>query len=261
MAQSLDLTVDVYRLFLDKIKKEYTAIVPPAVFNRTANEAQEIWLADKIKEVERDQKRIDDIRVIRVSPVSTINVISTTTVGGTIRRFPLPDGISVHDAIFTASGHLPMYHRFLRVAFKLQYVNNECCVTGISDWIQNVHVMRSDQYNWVMSSPRRKPNDKKLYYEIRGNSVYVITGTSSYATQMQLDYVRPPRMIFFDSTNPNVEDATLSYTAGAGCINIEFPEDQKREILDVMVRTFLERVQDVRYQTWLNEEAMKFQAK
>ena len=53
---SLDFAVDVYRRVLDGIKKESTGILPPVVMDRLANEAQELWLKDKLREIEKDQK-------------------------------------------------------------------------------------------------------------------------------------------------------------------------------------------------------------
>ena len=252
MAESLDTTRAVYERFLDKIKKESTGIVPPIAFNRIANDGQEEWLELKLLEIEKNQKRIDDIRVIRPVPLPIIGASGSKT-------FPMPDGVTVSDAITGTT--LPKYHRFLSVAFKITYVNNVCGLTGISDWIRDVHVLRSDQRNWILTSPRRKPNDSKIYYDMKGGTITIETGTSSTAYRMEFDYVRPPRMIFFDSSNPNVEDPTVSYTAGAGCVNFEFPNRQKDEIIDRMVSMHLERLKEERYRTWLQEEMMKVQSK
>ena len=232
---SLDFAVDVYRRVLDGIKKESTGILPPVVMDRLANEAQELWLKDKLREIEKDQKRIDDIRTIRIFPTPVINATGSTV-------YPLPDGTTVVDAI--TGNILPKYHRFLRAAFKITYVNNECSLTGISDWIYNTFVMRSDQFNWRMTSPHRKPNDGKIGYDERGDLLEIYTGTDSTAYQVQLDYIRPPRM--------------FSY---ANNINFEFPQEQKEEIVDRCIQTYLERVADPRWKSWIQEEYMKMQAK
>ena len=59
-------TEDNYKYFQDGIKKEQTSTVKPFLFNRIANDAQDIWLSEKVTEIEINQKRIDDLEVLRL---------------------------------------------------------------------------------------------------------------------------------------------------------------------------------------------------
>jgi len=252
--ETLDTSRNVYDAVLSRIKKQSTGILPPIPANELINDAQIDWIDFKLGEIEKNQKRIDDLRTIRILPAPQIAADGATT-------FLLPDGTSVTDAITLAL--LPKYFRLLNVAFRITYVNNECGLTGISDWIYNVHVMRSDQRNWIMTSPHRKPSDSKIYYEIIGEHIVIETNSSSTAYRVRLEYLRPARMYFYNYiNNGNTEQASpaTDYTgATAGSINLEFPNKQKVEIVDRAAQIYLERIKEERYRTYLQEELIKMQ--
>ena len=272
----LETTRDLYFAFLDGIKKEYTGIVIPAVFNRIINDwAQVEWMRQNVSHVEGveiTQKQIDDLQVLMVvcdgnipiltSPLNPIAPIATnvfpvpdlpsgptaTPVGYTIGLQSYPAGVMQYPRMF----------RFLSVLFKINYVNNECNLTGVSDWLE-ANIMRSDRESVIMNSVYRKPKDSRLYYRQVNRQVQLITGTQSYGVAMNLKYIRWPRNIFFDEQNQD-DVATADYTPGNGSINCELPSEIRKEIVDIAVRTYLERVRDPRYQSYLNDVMIRSQA-
>lgn len=272
----LETTRDMYYAFLDGIKKEYTGIVIPSVFNRIVNDwAQVEWMRQNVSHaegVELTQKQIDDLQVLMVvcdgnvpiitTPLSPIAPIATNV-------FPIPDlpsgptaspvGYMIDLQSYPAGVmQYPRLFRFLSVLFKINYVNNVCNLTGVSDWLE-ANIMRSDRESVIMNSVYRKPKDSRLYYRQINRQVQLITGTQSYGVAMNLKYIRWPRNIFFDELNQDDVD-TADYTPGNGSINCELPIEIRKEIVDIAVRTYLERVRDPRYQSYLNEVMIRSQA-
>ena len=54
---------------------------------------------------------------------------------------------------------------------------------------------------------------------------------------------------------------TITTNATASDVNIELPEQQRKEVVEQSVRIYLERVSDVRYKTYLTEETIRDSAK
>jgi hypothetical protein len=237
-------TVDMYWGTIDGINKNRTEILTPEKWNRLINLAQINYCRDHIVKGEVNQKRIDDLRMIYV--VDDINAISATT-------FPLPDGSTVNNINGVL---LPLYMRLLGTAFKINYVNNICGLIGISDWIHNVKVMKSDRRNIIKRNPFRRPSDVKIYQRQIGNIVEIDTGTSSTAAVMHIEYFRWPTDIFYNYVNP--ADTGNPATGSVNCI---LPAEQRQEIVDTAVRIYVERSQDPRYRTILTEETITGQSK
>jgi hypothetical protein len=261
----LETTQNMYEAFLDGIKKPNTSIVNPEQFNRIINGwGQDEYLRNKSSYTEFNQKVIEDLEKIRCATDGLFSYDSVVL-------FPIaPDTdfdyqFSIPKYVMTginnrlANGTVgtqtyPQYMRFLNVMFKITYGSeNECELTGNSGWIK-ADIMRSDQRSVVENNPFRKPKDSKLLYEFRNGKINLITGTNSVGYSMRLEYLRYPITIFFDKDNPP------DYPTG-GSINCEFAPQQRKEIVDIAVRTYLERVKDPRYQSFLNEEAIKQNSK
>ena len=167
-------TEDNYKYFLDGIKKEQTSTVKPFLFNRIANDAQDLWLSEKVTEIEINQKRIDDLEVLRVvtdgvfiyrdtnaNPVTetVLYPIPPIVVNTTIQpAFKLPVNPSENIATNDPVGYtnFPRYYRLLNVMFKVVYQNDRCGRTGVSEWLM-AKIMRSDKKS-VVNNPYRKPN-------------------------------------------------------------------------------------------------------
>ena len=227
----LNSTLEMYNATVDGTNKHRTEILTPAKWNRLINLAQLDWCRDRIVGAEVAQKRIDDLRMIYV--VSDIANTNDTT-------FPLPTN----------------YMRLLSLAFKIEYINNVCGLTGISDWLYQTKVMKSDNRNVIKRNPFRKPSDAKIYQRQIGNTIVIDTGTSSKAKMMHIEYFRWPVDIFYNVSNPG--DTGIPAT---GSVNCELPTEQRQEIVDYAVRIYIERVQDPRYRSLLQEETITGQSK
>lgn len=256
-------TADMYRAFLDGIKKSETSIVKPSQFNRIINQwGQDEYLRTNAMEIELNQKKIENLEKIRVA-TDGIYTFNGTTI---YPIAPLSDNVfEIPKYNFSINAIInglvevrtyPRYLRLLNVMFKLTYgAGQECSLTGVSDWLQ-AYIMRSDQRSVILDNPFRKPKDSRLYYEIIDGKVRLITGTTSVGYAMRLEYLRYPVEIFFNENN--VPDTGIPATGSVMC---EFGPQQAQEIVEIAVRTYLERVKDPRYQSFLNEEIIKASSK
>lgn len=247
---------DMYKEFLNMIKKESTSVISPTYFNSIINvSGQDQWIKEKVVETELDQKRIDDLQKLRVvtDGIGTYYVSVTET----ITLYPIiPD--TSQNYVFSlpinpttlinnnqsTTQHYSRYLRMLNVMFKINYVSNECELTGISDWMK-ANIMRSDKRAISYKNKYRKPKDSRLYYEVINDKIRLITETSSTGNSMRLEYLRYPRDIFFDPNRVTPND-----------VNCELPPQQQSEIVSLAAQTYLERAKDERYQSFLNEQML-----
>jgi len=256
-------TRDLYNAFLDGIKKSYTGTVIPAVFNRIINDwGQDEWVKQNALAIELNQKQIDDLSFLRIATDGSMiyeGNILYPLIPVSLNQFLLPEETFVLNNTQGVTQTYPRYMRTLNAMFKITYVDNECDLTGVSDWL-DAKIMRSDQRSHRLKSPYRKPKDSRLYYEKIRDRIRLITGTSSYAHSLRLEYLRYPKRIFFDVLHPD-DASNPNYTPGVGSVNCEFPPTLRKEIVDIAVRVYLERVKEERYQSFLNEEVIRQQGR
>ena len=236
---------DMYKAFLAGIKKEQSSIVPPSTFNLLINEEQDKWLKEKFASIEIDQKRIDDLQILRTATdgeyvlVQVLQPIRPDTTGGKVFTLPTDPDANINNINITSgvpsSQKYPRYRRLMGVQFKIRYVDNECGFTGISDWLPS-NIMRSDKRQAIMSNPYRSPSDERIYYEIVNNKIKLITNTDSQGYAMKLEYLRYPSVINYSTVVAEQEPCELL-------------SEQQQEIVDRAVVTYIERSKNPRYQT------------
>lgn len=261
---NLGTTRETYEAFLDGIKKPYTGTVIPAVFNRIWNEwAQEEWMTRNLSDEqgsELTQKQMEDLEILRVVTDGELSswqgaIWYPLAPVATTNSFVYPKYTQVVNVVGpVAQQTMPLYRRFLNVKFKINYVDNICDLTGVSDWLDAL-IMRTDKRSFNESSEYRKPADDNLYYEMLNGVIRLITGTSSTAHAMRLEYYRELRPLFYDALHP-ADAPNPGYTPGVGSVNCELGYEQKNEIVKIAVRLYLERVQDQRYKTFFQEQMM-----
>lgn len=260
----LQTTLDMYRAFLDGIKKNSTAIVTPDQFNRIINHwGQDEYILDMFPEGEQDIVGLDDMEILRVV-TDGIQVVEGVTL------FPVAPDAS-NNNVFTIPKHAttvrrrladgtidtntyPKYARGLNVMFKIKYGAGSTCHTkdSISDDFIRAYIMRTDQRSVIMTSLYRKPTDSLLYYEMIDGKIRLIAGNGAEGYSLRMEYYRYPVEIFFNSTAP-----ADTGNKATGSVNCEFAPHQRKEIVDIAVRIYLERVSDPRYKSFINEENIR----
>lgn len=288
----LENTYQMYQAFLDGIKKYGTGAVDPNAFNRIINDwGQHQWIKENIRHgIELTQDLIDRLSVLRVVtdgeymfsrnidldskyvlhpivPNSEVIWFQYLTKNGLTNALPNSDKYFKyplsHSLELTGGTKVwyPPYLRLLNVSFKIEYIENECKKTGVSEWL-DAKIMRSDNKTVIWKNVFRKPNDSRLYYEIINEHIVLSTGTKSKGHSMKLEYLRYPNNIYFNTNNGgNLEleqTGIPDYTGTTqGSVNCELPNYLRQEVVDMAVRTFVERVKDPRYQSYINELNIK----
>ncbi len=247
---------DLHVAFLDGIRKSYTGTVIPSVFQRIWNEwAQPEWLASNVSSdegVELTQKQIDDLAVL---------VNRWLFIGDGSNLFKLPDGVIGIDVDLngnTTNVILPKYYRHTSIRFSLDYGNNPnqiCNLKGISRML-GASYMRSDKRSYSYSSIYRKPSDNLLYWQ--RTNVNVLSTTTPKIILSSREHIE---MLSDELIGSKAYCMYLEYLTFPNEINMSTPligsilsTEAKREIIKLCVQTFLERVQDPRYQSFLMEQ-------
>lgn len=231
--------LDMYRYFLDGINKERTTTVTPDEFNRLINICEVEWIKNKYSEFELTEKRIDDLRILEIRDV--IPNTGSQVAGEEIFILPY-NAVTNVNTPGNPSGTNHGYMFMLNVAWKIQYVDNECCETGESKWIQS-RTMKAN-FEWeIQDDPFNKPKDDRLFHKIIGNLVELYTGTDSYGIEVRFDYLRYPRLINVP-TSANPVD-----------IVSELPLHTREEIISIAIRKELGRIESPRYQQQIIENA------
>ena len=214
---------DMYRAFLDGIKKESTTTVNPARFNRLINTAQLMWTMVNIKDVEIEQLDIDRFR----------NLLSNDDL--------LP---STYPLLFELGDS---YLRMLSTSFKVRW-NDNACQTGESDFIPG-NYLKTNNISVSKVNPYRKTNQHRLHYRLIGNMVEFLSNPHCIPLTCRVSYIRYPIEMKYIGISDDDN------------VNCELPIHVRQEIVDIGVRIHLERVVDPRYKSYLNEFVINSQIK
>lgn len=229
---------EIYKYFLFQLKKENTAVVNPRTFNLLINEYMLDWIKMKLPDNEFSQKRIDDLEAIKVlTDGIQYSPIPSTTGNGNIFQIPYED-----------KNYPPYLHGCsAQFAKAIEYIPSPT-FTPLADTILPTkpgifitgHVLRADNRGTYRDNPYRQPDDKTfVYFENRGNFIYVHTKQETLKYMMLEYYSYPNRIEFLPDPDPDDHINTIS----------SFQHAQNKEITEWAVLRYLERVSDQRLQT------------
>lgn len=234
---------NMFTHFLDGINKESTSTVSPTEFNRLINNAQDECIKNKYYEVQLTQKRMDDLRSITVYGETLINV-GANTPGGELFELPYNEtGFVTTPKNPNGDNHGYMF--LLACGFQIQYINDKCKRTGISE-ILMAKPMKSDKRWAIQNDPYNKPTNDRLYYDLTKDNILCITGTQSFAVKAVIDYLRYPRQINVPNGSANID------------VPCELPLHIREEIVDIAIRKKLGIYESPRYQQKVIEDSQSF---
>jgi len=218
-------STDIYKYFLDGIRKYGVGSVPPERFNRLINEAQINWMKSKCPVITVGQKRIDDLKAILIELTESILYRGCTGwVSTSYQGFHLPNG--------TLYSNAKRYWRTAGLRVKTQ--------TG-TDWIQMVYE-DSLRKTVIQKDPYDIPDTEQGKYRIIGDYVKMNIGTNNNIYYAQFEYYGYPTKIEYNGTgNPKGD----------------FEDEQLFEIVDMAVQIHLERIESRRFPTFAAEDTSK----
>jgi hypothetical protein len=231
---------NMFTEFLDGINKEHTGTVTPDEFNRLINWSQDECIKNKYTEAQLTQKRIDDLRIITCFGEILPNV-GVTNPGEEV--FDLPyDPVGFVTTVQNPNGDNHGYQFLLNCAFRIQYINDICGRTGISN-PEASKPMKSDKKYAIAKDPYNKPTNDRLYHEVNGNTIRCYTGTESFGVYAVIDYIRYARKIQVPTPGANTD------------IPCELPLHVREEIVDIAIRKKLGIYESPRYQQKVAEDS------
>jgi len=244
---------DMFKAFLDGVRKTSTTVIKPAYFNRIINDACIDMVKSKLPTKEFNQKRIDDLEKLVVTTDGVLlHMIRISTDG----MFIVPSLYSItgNDSILYASSipncneseetdsgsttgiisasNYPLYMHGLNAGF---------IVDNVVTWAR---IWRTDRKLMLSGNPFRKPSSAKLYFEYLQDKIKL--NSEADVTCMVLEYIRYPKLITFSETT-------------AECVDSEFNPIINKEIVENAVRIYLERVLNPRYKSYLQEVMIRSQ--
>ena len=254
----LDSGKKMYEYFLSEVRKEKTVVITPQQWMDIINTTAIDWMKVKMPDREFSQKRIDDLESVKVlTDGNQYPVIKSLTNQYNVFNIPydLPGlprymfGLSVSfyystittvadDVIDDDGGNSSTSRMFTPsepddelIAMANPVPNQDDKAT--SDVVSGV-ILRSDQRVVIKKNPYRRLSDSEdVYFEQRGNYIYCLPNKEKF-NRMILEYYRYPIEIVFDGTNDSVGS---------------FMPNQNKEISDIAVTRYLERVSDQRIQS------------
>ena len=230
----------MYDVFLEGINKELNGSLSDAEFEVLANECQMTYVKNRYHEFEQFQKRIDDLRSLKraefITPTSGKEIdfeVATTSAGEQI----VEDSPSV-DGRF---GYLFM----LNAAVIWNYSGNDCFADGTLwggseddayKYLVALKPMKADKLHEIRSDYYNMPTDERPYYDLRssGNSrnvMVLINDTASTPNTVRIEYLVHPRTILLANT---------------GIDDVDLPIHARQEVVNLMVRTYVERMESQR---------------
>lgn len=230
---------NMFTALLDGLNKEETGTVTPAEGNRLLNLAQEEWIKNRYSEVEMTQKRTDDLRVLEARDV--LPNVGVNQPGGEVFELPYSETGFVTTP-GNPNGDNNGYMFLLNCAFRIQYVENDCNLTGISGFMKSKR-MTADKEFEVVKDPYNKPTDNRLYHKMIGQTIRCITGTQSFGVEVLIDYLRYPRAINIPVPTANTD------------VPCELPFHAREEIVRIAIRKKLGIYESPRYQQAIAEDS------
>lgn len=234
------LATTTYQLFLEKIKKEFTSAVPPEVFTNLINDSCVKVVLSKLPGTELVSKRVEDLSQLLVT-VDGIDypLIETEQSGYNTFLIPRMQEMSVGNTIY------PQALKILNVGFQIYYKGHICLPDGLGDDFESASLMKTDQRYQIMENPHRIPTlgppAVRIYFQLYKDKIRAILSRKqieSYAKYLRIEYYRYPVKFYFDENDPI-----------NGSTPLEFRDEVCREIIDHAALSYIERVQDPRFQT------------
>ena len=161
---------DMYRYFLQRVRKERTVVITPVQWNEFINPIFLDWVKTKLPDREFTQKRIDDLQTILIR-----KRIDSTAVG----EWDNPE-----DYMFG------MYAEFQ----KKRVTQGEDPVPG--------KILRADQRVVFRRNPYRQPKKNEyMYFETRENKLFAVDLLSNDFEVLYLGYYKYPEQVIYSETN------------------------------------------------------------
>lgn len=218
--------LDMYKAVLNDLSKTGRTSLEQDEFNDFVNKCQLEYVLNREPQVDKSQKRRDDLRTLR----------------RTVPAFP----ISLNT--FSIDSFLPDIYLFLEtIGVELEHLdtenNSKCKLKGKTGFLPVAPLPKNRKYLGNVD-PFLRPKSTRIFYEEVGNQIIVYPGDDTKCIVASIEYIKHPKDIVLDLDSP-VND-----------IDSELPFHARKEVCDMTVRKILENIESRRYQSISNEQSI-----
>lgn len=198
-----DATILINRLMVDVVRERY------------------------LNGVDLDQKRIDDLRALRVGPQTLLNTTPGTP-GGEVFNLPF--------TLLPAAGLGHGYMHMLNVGLRMvtgPFTSTTPWPCAAPSGLAMARPLREDERMVLELHPFKSPTPEEPYYYLDQDRLRVVAGVVAWASEASITYLRYPRAVSFTPV----------------LVDPELPPHILQEICDRAIRTRLETIESPRYST------------
>lgn len=208
------------------LNKENTGTLSDTEFEVIFNKAMLDWVGIKYRELEKDQKRIDDLRVLIAPPLVLSNVGAAAN-GQELFNLPYVSA----PAVGASHGYMHQLNVGLKLRRLVDGVATPIPCVAPGGWA-SARVLRSDERYKLERSPFGWPTDDEPYVLFVGSQLRVWSPVDTWAHEARIEYIRYPVACQF----------------GPPLVDPELPSNALQEIVDLIVRKHLEIIESQRWQ-------------
>lgn len=217
---------DAYKNELRELDKFESPTFTVGDFNYFWNSTTDQYIATNVAGFDIDQKSLDDLRAI----------------------------VNLGDALIFTSGTAPLpdkYRHVLGMEVTLKFIEDYDGYKKDDLLVKTVKRMRTNRKGFAKSNAFQRPSYKSVYYQISKENIQILAGTKVEVISGTLDYIETPEKVYL---NP---DKTSNYSDPVNNTPLQFPDHVNFELVKLCRRIFLENIESQRYQSTLQEEALR----
>ena len=219
-------SLDAYKNLLKELDKWESPTFSVGDFNYFFNSTIDQYVALMHAKFDVDQKSLDNLRAIVVYDQS----ITLTNGSGA-----LPDE----------------YRHMLGMEAVLKFTEELDGNVVDSEITVYPKRLRSNRVGFAKPNAYHKPSYKRPYYQISKGNIQVLNGAGTSVVSGKISYIEKPDVMYL---NP---DTTVDYNDPANNSLLQFPDHVNYELIKHCRRIFLENIESQRYQSSLNEQALR----
>ena len=218
--------LDAYRNWLRELDKFESPTAQLLDFNYWWNSATDEYIANNYATFDVNQKTLDDISEILVLDEELTFVTN---------EVDLPE----------------KYRHILGLETELKFLEALDGNAVDSTVIVNPKRLKTNQKGFRINNAYQQPSYKESYFQIAKGKLKILCGSKNEATTGKIDYLEIPETVYL---NP---DKSVDFNDPLNNTLLQFPSHVNFEIVKHCRKIFLENIESPRYQTSLQEQALR----
>lgn len=220
-------SLEAYRGILHELDKHGSPTFTVTMFNYMYNSTVDEYLSLNYGEFDITQKSLDDIREV-------VNLGDTLTFSSNSAN--LPDE----------------YRHMLNLEVTLKFLED---IDGNSAddtiTVKRVQRLRTNRKGFTSENAYQEPSYRRVYFQLSKGIIHIYAGDKVEAVTGKIDYIETPEIMYL---NP---DKSADFKNSDNNTLLQFPQHVNQEIVNMCTRKILENIESPRYQSSLQEQALR----